>query len=60
MGAAWSKHLVAAGERVYNLNARWTEQERRARNRGKTDARDAQAITRYLLREGALRAWNEP
>ncbi len=44
---------MAAGELVHEVNARWTAKERRhARNRSKTDRRDAQAIALYVWREG--------
>jgi transposase len=45
---------VAAGEAVHEVNTRWTARGRRqARNVGKTDARDAQAIALHIWREGA-------
>ncbi len=53
-GRGLAQHLVAAGEAVCEINTRWTAQERcRARNRSKTDGRDAQAIALYTWREGA-------
>ena len=56
-GRGLAQHLVAIGERVYDINPRWTAQERRrARNRSKSDWRDAQAIALYTWREGAALA----
>jgi transposase len=53
-GRGVAQHLLAAGEIVHEVNTRWTATERRrARNRSKTDARDAQAIALYVWREGA-------
>lgn len=53
-GRGLAQHLVSAGERVHEVNTRWTATERRrARNRSKTDQRDAQAIALYVWREGA-------
>src|SRR5579859_6865916 len=53
-GRGLAQHLVAAGEVVHDINTRWTAKERqRARNRSKTDRRDAQAIALYECREGA-------
>jgi transposase len=53
-GRGLAQHLIAAGERVHEVNTRWTAQERRrARNRSKSDARAAQAIALYVWREGA-------
>jgi transposase len=52
-GRGLAQSLVAAGELVHDVNARWTAKERRqARNRSKTDRRDAQAIALYVWREG--------
>jgi transposase len=46
--------LVAAGETVYDINPRWTAQERRrARNRSKSDVRDAHAIALYVWQQGS-------
>ena len=51
-GRGLAQHLVAADEAVYDINARWTAAERRrARNRSKSDQRDAQAVALYLRRE---------
>jgi transposase len=53
-GRGLAQYLVAAGETVYDINARWTAQERRrARNRSKTEQRDAQAIALSVWRAGA-------
>jgi transposase len=53
-GRGLAQHLLAAGEVVHEVNTRWTAKERqRARNRSKTDQRDAQAIALYVWREGA-------
>jgi transposase len=53
-GRGLAQYLVASGEVVYDINARWTAKERRrARNRSKTDRRDAQAIALYVWREGS-------
>lgn len=53
-GRGLAQYLVAAGEVVCEVNTRWTAQERgRARNRSKSDARDAQAVALYVWREGA-------
>jgi transposase len=53
-GRGLAQALVAQGETVCEINTRWTAGERRrARNRGKSDQRDALAIARYLWREGA-------
>jgi transposase len=51
-GRGLAQHLVAAGEVVYEVNARWTAQERRsARRPGKSDALDARAVATVVLRE---------
>jgi transposase len=56
-GRGLAQQLVAAGETVYDINPRWTAQERRrARNRSKSDWRDAQAIALYTWREGTALA----
>jgi len=48
-GRGVAQHLVAAGEAVCALNARWTAAERRrARNRSTSDLRDAPAIALYV------------
>jgi transposase len=53
-GRGVAQYLLARGEIVHEVNTRWTAQERRrARNRSKTDVRDAQAIALYVWREGA-------
>src|SRR5690242_13266825 len=53
-GRGLTQHLVASGEVVYDINPRWRAAERRrARNRSKSDLRDAQAIALYVWREGA-------
>jgi transposase len=53
-GRGLAQALVAQGETVCEINTRWTAGERRrARNTGKSDRRDAQAIARYLWRAGA-------
>src|SRR5207248_4018662 len=44
--------LVAGGEAVFEINPRWTAAGRRsARNRGKSDPRDAQAVALWVWRE---------
>jgi len=54
-GRGLAQALVTAGELVHEVNARWTVKERRrARNRSKTDQRDAQAIALYVWREGTM------
>jgi transposase len=53
-GRGLAQYLVVRGEGVCEINTRWTAAERkRARNRSKSDVRDAQAIALYLWREGA-------
>ncbi len=53
-GRGLAQYLVAAGEVVYDINPRWTAAERRhARNRSKSDRRDAQAVAVYVRREAA-------
>ena len=53
-GRGLAQHLVVSGEVVYDITARWTAAERRrARNRSKSDQRDAQAVALYLRREAA-------
>jgi transposase len=52
-GQGLARHLVARGEVVYEVNARLTAAGRRgARRPGKSDALDAAAIARAVLREG--------
>lgn len=52
-GRGLAQHLVAAGERVYEVNTRWTARGRRqAHSVSKTDERDAQAIALLVWREG--------
>jgi len=51
-GRGLAQHLVATGEQVYEVNPRWTAEGRRsARRPGKTDALDAHAVARLVLRE---------
>jgi transposase len=51
-GRGLAQYLVAAGETVYEINARWTAQGRRpARRPGKTDRLDARAVATAVLRE---------
>jgi transposase len=51
-GRGLAQQLVARGETVYDINPRWTAHERRrARNRSKSDERDAQAIALYVWRQ---------
>ncbi len=53
-GRGLSQHLVGAGERVYEVNPRWTAQERRkARKPDKSDPLDARAVAQYVLRKDA-------
>lgn len=53
-GRGLAQHLVAAGEPVYEVNPRWTAEGRRsARRPGKSDALDAHAVARLVLREAA-------
>jgi transposase len=52
LGRGLAQHLVSEGERVYEINARWTAQgRRRARNQEKTDRLDARAIAAFLKAE---------
>ena len=52
-GRGLAQHLVASGETVYEVNARWTAQGRRqARRPGKSDALDARAVALLVWREG--------
>jgi transposase len=51
-GRGLAQHLVAVGEEVYEINPRWTaEQRRRSRRRDKTDALDARAVAMLVWRE---------
>jgi transposase len=52
-GRGLSQHLVAAGETVYEINARWTALRRRSAHKpGKTDELDAHAIALFVRQEG--------
>lgn len=51
-GRGLAQSLVAGGEAVFEINPRWTAAGRRtARNRGKSDPRDAQAVALLVWRE---------
>jgi transposase len=51
-GRGLAQHLVADGETVYEVNARWTaEGRRRARRPGKTDRLDARAVALFVRQE---------
>jgi transposase len=51
-GRGLAQHLVASGEAVYEVNARWTAIGRRsARKSDKTDRLDARAVALFLHRE---------
>jgi transposase len=51
-GRGLAQHLVAQGETVYEVNARWTAQSRqRARRPGKTDRQDARAVAHFVRQE---------
>jgi transposase len=51
-GRGLAQYLVAGGEAVFEINPRWTAAGRRtARNRGKSDPRDAQAVALWVWRE---------
>lgn len=51
-GRGLAQHLVEAGERVYEINTRWTARTRRkARRRGKSDRLDARAIAAFARQE---------
>lgn len=53
-GRGLAQHLVAQGEAVYEVNARWTAVGRRsARKPDKTDRLDARAVALFLHREAA-------
>jgi transposase len=49
LGRGVAQFLARNGERVHEVNPRWTAQRRRGLRRpGKTDALDAQAVARLL------------
>jgi transposase len=51
-GRGLAQHLVAAGETVYEVNARWTASgRRRARRPGKNDRLDARAVALLVRHE---------
>ncbi|MGH7484254.1 MAG: IS110 family transposase [bacterium] len=51
-GRGLAQRLVADGETVYEINARWTALNRRnARRPGKTDRLDAHAVARFVRQE---------
>jgi transposase len=51
-GRGLAQQLVAAGETVYEVNARWTALQRRgARRAGKSDRLDAHAVAQFARRE---------
>ena len=53
LGRGLAQHLARAGERVHEVNGRWTAQRRRGMRRpGKSDRLDARAVAQ-LLREEA-------
>ena len=53
-GRGLAQHLVATGETVYEVNARWTAQgRRRARKPGKTDRLDARAVALLVRQEAS-------
>lgn len=53
LGRGVAQFLARNGERVHEINPRWTAQRRRGLRRpGKTDALDAQAVARLLREEG--------
>ncbi len=53
LGRGVAQFLARNGERVHEVNPRWTAQRRRGLRRpGKTDALDAQAVARLLREEG--------
>jgi transposase len=48
-GRGLAQHLVTAGERVYDINPRWTaERRQRARKPDKSDYRDAHAVAKVV------------
>ncbi len=53
-GRGLAQFLVGSGETVYEVNPRWTaEQRRRARKPGKSDRLDAHAVAKLVRDEGA-------
>ena len=53
-GRGLAQCLVAGGQTVFEINPRWTAAGRRtARNRGKSDPLDAQAVALWVWRESA-------
>lgn len=51
-GRGLAQHLVAVGEMVYEINARWTAIRRRSAHKpGKTDQLDASAIALFVRQE---------
>lgn len=53
-GRGLAQHLITTGAAVVEVNPRWTAAgRRRARRRDKHDRLDAQAVARYVWREGA-------
>src|ERR1700704_3785959 len=53
LGRGVAQFLARNGERVHEVNPRWTARRRRGLRRlGKTDALDAQAVARLLREEG--------
>src|SRR5262249_28347663 len=52
LGRGLAQFLASRGERVHEVNPRWTAQRRRGLRRpGKTDVLDAQAVARLLREE---------
>jgi transposase len=53
LGRGVAQFLAVRGERVHEVNPRWTAQRRRGlRRTGKSDVLDAQAVARLLREEG--------
>src|ERR1051326_4118412 len=53
LGRGVAQFLAVGGERVHEVNPRWTAQRRRGLRRpGKSDVLDAQAVARLLREEG--------
>jgi transposase len=52
-GRGLAQYLVGLGETVYDINPRWTAHGRRARQPGKNDRLDAQAVALVVWREDA-------
>jgi transposase len=53
-GRGLAQHLVRAGELVFDINPRWTaEQRRSARKLDKSDTRDAHAVAKLVLEDQA-------